>query len=212
MFVDIRWYENIKKAFQKFMKFPFADPDGIKPAKQWEIYVSKSGLSAYTFHKGTYHAAAGLELENPSGAPIDVVENMVCKLNMPIRVLMDIKPVGIKRIIDELKFKAAKKENQIRQLNPKKPSGKIKLKTLEVQTKKLREFVETIENGRIPFKASFIIISSAASRNIYQAEGDARSQLEYAKSGFETVYKCRSRLLSGIEVRNVLCGAENDVY
>ena len=212
MFEGIPMYGALKKVFHTFPKINYADSDGINSTQQWGVYVSKSGLSAYTFYKGVYHSVAGLELEDPLGAQIDTVENMVCKLNMPLKVITEIKPVGMKRVIDELKLKAAKNENQVKRLNPKTPSGKIKSKTLEVETKKLRELIETIENGHIPFKVSFIIMSSASSRSIYQAEGDARSQLESAKAGFETVYKCRSRLLSGIEVRNVLCGSDNDAY
>jgi hypothetical protein len=212
MFEDIPMYKTLKKACHAFPKVSYSDLESAKRAQQWSFYVSKSGLAAYTFYKGVYHVVAGIELENPSGAPMDVVENMVCKLNMPIKVLMDVKPIGIKRVIDELEFKAAKKENQAKRLNPKTPSGRIKSKTLEVQTKKLRELIETIERGRIPFKASFIILSSASSRNIYQAESEARSQIESAKAGFETVYKCRSRPLSGIEVLGVLWGGDNDSY
>ena len=212
MFEDIPMYKTLKKACHAFPKVSYSDLESAKRAQQWSFYVSKSGLAAYTFYKGVYHVVAGIELENPSGAPMDVVENMVCKLNMPIKVLMDVKPVGIKRVIDELEFKAAKKENQAKRLNPKTASGRIKSKTLEVQTKKLRELIGTIEKGRIPFKASFIIMSLAFSRNIYQAENEARSQMESAKAGFEAVYKCRSRPLSGIEVRDVLCGGDNDVY
>ncbi|MEM3841142.1 MAG: hypothetical protein QXN59_00385 [Candidatus Micrarchaeaceae archaeon] len=172
-------------------------------------FAYQTGNFAFFYSKGKVCCAVGAELENPKAASVPNIEDALSKLRLPIRIMLELRPQDFKNIKDELDFKVAKIENKLKSIPGSSKRWRVEAKYLETKAKKLREIANEISSGVTPFKASFYIFAISSSSNEEHSEHEAVYCLEAARRQFESLYSCRSRMLSGMETLRAL-GCLND--